>query len=196
MPHCPDSDFLLHTEPPFAKLLGDDSFVKLPCLVRWLKLHIRNLAVSPRERTLTLQWVLVGGRIAREPQSFDSLSDKLGQHGPSKIDWSQQLLPAIVCCSPKKKIFFPSQIMFASDDSPATAFETSFNRGQISIADVFSQLVLSPLLSSSVEMVVSAVETSLQALFKDVLEQYKVMSSANDGRETLYLQAIGCKSAT
>ena len=26
--HCPDGHFLLHTEPPFAKLLGDDSFVK------------------------------------------------------------------------------------------------------------------------------------------------------------------------
>ena len=59
VPHCPDSNFLLHTEPPFAKLLGDDSFVKLPCLVRWLKLHIRDLVVSPRERTLALQWVLV-----------------------------------------------------------------------------------------------------------------------------------------
>ena len=32
VPHCPDSHFLLHTEPPFAKLLGDDSFVKLPCM--------------------------------------------------------------------------------------------------------------------------------------------------------------------
>ena len=95
-----------------------------------------------------------------------------------------------------KGIFFPSQVKFASDDSPATAFETPFNRGQINIADVFSQLILRPLLSRSVEMVVSAVETSLQALFKDVLEQYKVMSSANDGRETLYLLAIGCKSAT
>ena len=60
--HCPDSHFLLHTEPPFAKLLGDDSFVKLPCLVRRLKLHIRDLAVSPRERMLAR--VLVGGRIA------------------------------------------------------------------------------------------------------------------------------------
>ena len=86
--------------------------------------------------------------------------------------------------------------MFASDDSPATAFETPFDRGQINIADVFSQLILSPRLSSSMEMVVCAVETSLQALFKDVLEQYKVMLSANDGRETLYLLAIGCKSAT
>ena len=82
--------------------------------------------------------------------------------------------------------------------TPATAFETPFDRGQINIADidVFSQLILSPLLSSSVEMVVSAVETSLQALFKDVLEKYKVMSSANDSRETLYLLAIGCMSAT
>ena len=86
--------------------------------------------------------------------------------------------------------------MFASDDSPANAFENPFDRGQINIAAVFSQLVLSPLWSSSVEMVVSAVETSLQALFKDVLEQYKDMSSANDGRETLYLLAVGCKSAT
>ena len=87
--------------------------------------------------------------------------------------------------------------MFASDDSPANAFETPFDRGQINIADVFfSQLILSPLLSSSVEMVVNAVETSLQALFKDALEQYKVMLSANYGRETLYLLAIGCKSAT
>ena len=50
--------------------------------------------------------------------------------------------------------------MFASDDSPATAFETPFNRGQINIADVFSQLILSPLRSSSVEMVVSAVAAS------------------------------------
>ena len=86
--------------------------------------------------------------------------------------------------------------MFASDDSPATAFETPFDCGQINIADVFSQLNLGPLLSSSVEMVVSAVETSLQALFKDGLEQDKVMLSANYGRETLYLLAIGCKSAT
>ena len=77
--------------------------------------------------------------------------------------------------------------MFASDDSPATAFETPFDRAQINIADIFSQLILSPLLSNSVEMVVSTVETSLQALFKDVLEQYKVMSPANDGRETLII---------
>ena len=78
--------------------------------------------------------------------------------------------------------------MLASDDSPATAFETPFDRAQINIADIFSQLILSPLLSiNSVEMVVSAVETSLQALFKDVLEQYKVMSPANDGRETLII---------
>ena len=70
-----------------------------------------------------------------------------------------------------KGIFFPSQVMFASDDSPATAFETPFDRWQINIIDVFSQLILSPLLYTSVEIVVSAVETSLQALFKEVLEQ-------------------------
>ena len=95
--HCPDRHFLLHTEPPFAKLPGDDSFVKLLCLVRWLKLHIRDLAVSPRERTLALQWVLVGGRIAWEPQSFDSLSDKLGRHGPSKIDCACVCVCVCVC---------------------------------------------------------------------------------------------------
>ena len=71
--------------------------------------------------------------------------------------------------------------MFSSDDSPANAFENPFDHGQINIADVFSQLILSHLRSCSVEMVVSAVETSLQALFKDVLKQYKDMSSANHG---------------
>ena len=67
--------------------------------------------------------------------------------------------------------------MFASDDSPANAFENPFDRGQINIADVFSQ---PSAVYSSVEMAVSAVETSLQALFKEFLEQYKDMSSANE----------------
>ena len=52
------------------------------CTVRWLKMHILDLVVSPRERTLALQWVFVGGRIAWEPQSFDrdSLSDRSYSH--------------------------------------------------------------------------------------------------------------------
>ena len=78
MPRCPDSHFLLHTEPPFATLPGDDSFVKPPCLVRWLKLHIRDLAESPRERTLALQRKLVGGRIAWEPK-VNSVISKVSQ---------------------------------------------------------------------------------------------------------------------
>ena len=45
-----------------------------------------------------------------------------------------------------KGIFFPSQVMFASDDSPATAFqvETPFDCGQINIADVFSTVNFEP----------------------------------------------------